>query len=91
MQLARRGSQWSSGHVNRGNDFDAHGDCFTVSAPRTDQARINLIIAPKPQVDEPLASAIAAAYRRAALILHHVHAPPFGVGTVAPRDVELED
>ena len=37
MQLARRGLQWSLGHVNRGNDFDAHGDW---SAPRTDQARM---------------------------------------------------
>jgi len=55
MQLARRGSQWPSGHVNRGNNFEAHGECFTVSAPRTDQARINLIISPKLQVDERLA------------------------------------
>src|SRR6516225_6811559 len=31
-------------HVNRGNDFDAHGD---RSAPRTDQARNMLIIAPR--------------------------------------------
>jgi len=37
MQLARRGSQWSLGQVNRGSDFDAHGD---RSAPRTDQARM---------------------------------------------------
>jgi hypothetical protein len=37
MQLARRGSQWFLGHVNRRNDFDAHGD---RSARRTDQARM---------------------------------------------------
>jgi hypothetical protein len=36
MQLARRGSQWSFEHVNRGNDINAHGD---RSTPRTDQAR----------------------------------------------------
>ena len=41
---------------------------FALSAPRTDQARMNLIIAPKPEVDEPLPLAIAAAYRRAAVI-----------------------
>ena len=34
MQLARRGSQWSLGHINRGSNFDAHGDSFTVTAPR---------------------------------------------------------
>jgi hypothetical protein len=37
MQLAQRGSQRSLGHVNRGNDFDAHGG---RSVPRTDQARM---------------------------------------------------
>jgi hypothetical protein len=31
-QLARRESQWSFGHVNRGSDFDAHGDRFAPAS-----------------------------------------------------------
>src|SRR6516225_3613505 len=51
-------------HVNRGSNFDAHGD---RSAPRTDQARNKLIIAPNSESREPFRIAIAFAYRRAAL------------------------
>jgi hypothetical protein len=83
MQLARRGSQWSLGHFSRGSSFDAHGHSFH-DAPRTDRARITperkhrslCVLAYRDLTisvtfADPIlvsASAIAYAYRRAALM-----------------------
>jgi hypothetical protein len=34
MQLARRGSRWSLGHVTRGSNFDAQGDRSVPASTR---------------------------------------------------------
>jgi hypothetical protein len=52
MQLARRGSQWSLGHVNRGK-WTAHGDWFHGVRAAHRSGTHQLIIAPKPEVSDP--------------------------------------